>query len=128
MMDEIMTKSYDKATASGTRIWDSTLFTAPNALGPEAAEATLVPLPDASGASDKWYNDVDDYQGYIRRASTPVLGNFTVNDSVYYVTEANLNVRVNYQTTLKRVVIRITHPNMRYPVVLQDLMVYRRFF
>ena len=128
MMDEIMTKSYDQATAGGARIYDSTLFTAPGALGPSGAESGLVPLPDPSGLSDKWYNDIDDYNGYNRRASTPILGNFTVKDSVYYVSESNLNVKVNYQTNLKRIVIIVTHRNMRYPLSLTDLVVYRKFF
>jgi hypothetical protein len=128
MMDEIMTKSYDAITAAGTRVWDSTLFTAPGALGPSGAETGLVPLPDPSGLSDKWYNDVDDYNGYIRRASTPILGNFTVRDSVYYVSESNLNVKVNHQTSLKRIVVVVTHRNMRYSLYLYDLYIYRKFF
>ena len=128
MMDEIMTKSYDQVTANGTRIWDSTLFTDPGALGPSGAESGLVPLPDPSGLSDRYYNDVDDYHGYTRRASTPVLGNFTVRDSVYYVSEANLDVKVNHETSFKRIVIVVTHRNMRYSLYLRDLVVYRKFF
>ena len=128
MLDEIMTKSYDAVTANGTRIYDSTLFTAANTLGPSAAELSLVPTPDGNNLSEKWYNDVDDYQGYVRRANTPILGTFTVKDTVYYVTEANLNLKVNHQTNLKRIVVTITHPNMSTPVVLQDLVVYRKFF
>ena len=128
MIDEAMTKSFDAVTANGTRIYDSTLFTPNDQLGPSGTESALVPLPDTSNKSDKYYNDFDDYNNYSRTVNTPVLGQFTVVDSVYYVSLSNLNAKVNYRTNLKRIVVKVTHPDMSYPVYLSDVMVYRKFF
>ncbi len=127
MIDEIMTKSYDAVTANGTRIYDST-FTVPDQLGPSAAENLLVPKPDVSNLSDKYYNDVDDYHLYSRIVSTPILGDFTLSDTVYYVSQDNMDVKVNYRTNLKKITVAIRHRNMSYPVVLSDVVVYRTFF
>src|SRR5881296_3614483 len=61
MIDEIMTKSYDAATANGTRVYDSTGFTATGSLGCNGSEASQVPQPDVSSPfnSIQYYNDVD---------------------------------------------------------------------
>ena len=128
MIDEIMRKSFDAATATGTRVYDSTKFTAPNALGPSASEKSHVAAIDTVNASDRWFNDVDDYDLYKRISSTPVLGKFSVLDSVYYVTETDPDARSGYQTNFKKVVITVTHPNMSYPLILSDVVVYRKYF
>ena len=130
MIDEIETKSYDAATANGTRIFDSTLFTAPNALGPSNTEQSNVLLPDTSSPfkSDKYYNDMDDYHKYTRIVSTPVMGKFTVLDTVYYGTEANPDTKSNIQTNYKKIIVTVTHANMSYPLKLSDIVVYRKYF
>jgi len=131
MIDEVMTKSYDASTAGGSRVWDSTQFTSPAALGPNATETGNVgTLPDSSTPfrSDKYYNDVDDYNNYSRVVKTPILGKFTVVDTVYYLTEANLNVKSSSQTYYKKVLVTVRHPNMSFALQLSDVSVYRRYF
>src|SRR6266852_2315305 len=93
MIDEIMTKSYDAATANGTKVYNPSAFTVAASLGPNGVEASNVPQPDVSNPfkSVQYYNDVDDYNNYQRKVSTPILGTFTVVDTVFYVSEANPN-------------------------------------
>ena len=129
MIDEILTKSYDLATVT-QKVYDPTLFTAASGLGPNSTETSNVPLPDAATPfkSYKYYNDVDDYNGYRRTASTPLLGKFTIVDTVYYVSESNPNQKLSTQTFFKKIVVTVRHPNMSYPLQMSDLAVYRRYF
>lgn len=153
MLDEIMKKSYDLATVSGAKVFDSTEFTAASGLGPSGAEIALVSLPDSlkrTGSnppsidslfrSDKYFNDVDDYNGYKRTAYSTTMGNFSIIDTVIYVTEANPNIKSNTQTFYKKVIVTVRHPNMyppsvsfgrwdgRYFLQISDVCVYRRYF
>ena len=131
MIDEAMKKAYDAATAGGVRIYDSTQFTPANMLGPSSTEAANVgTLPDTSNPfrSDTYYNDVDDYNNYSRLVSTPIMGQFTVVDTVCYLNETNLNLTATTQTCYKRITVTVRHPNMSFPLQLSDVAVYRRYF
>src|SRR5712672_1725508 len=80
MLDEALKKDYDLATVGGVKIYDSTAFTSSGGLGPSGTEIGNVSLPDSirrpglnlppsidsTFRSDKYYNDVDDYNGYKR--------------------------------------------------------------
>src|SRR5258707_14562805 len=130
MIDEIMTKSYDAVTANGTKVYDSTAFTATASLGCSGTEASQVPQPDVSNPfnSIQYYNDVDDYNNYQRKVSTPILGTFTVVDTVFYVSETDPNVTSTPQTYYKKVVVTVRHSNMSYPLQISDVVVYRKYF
>jgi hypothetical protein len=130
MIDEIETKSYDAATAGGTKVYDPSNFTAPASLGCNASEASSVPQPDVSTPfkSVAFYNDVDDYQNYRRVMVTPVMGPFTVVDTVVYVSEDNPDTKLNTQTFYKRITVTVTHANMSYPLKLTDVAIYRKYF
>ena len=128
MLDEIMTKSYDMATVSGARIYDSTLFTTPDALGPNATEASQVGTLDLVEGSKKYFNDVDDYNKYQRIASTPILGKFLVVDTVYYVNELYPDEKSSTQTNFKKIEVTVRHANMSYPLKISDIAVYRKYF
>ena len=128
MLDEIFTKSFDAATANGTRIYDSTLFTPLGGLGASGAELSHVASPDLVDASEMYFNDVDDYNGYTRITFTPVLGKFLVRDTVYYVQKTNPDYPAPGQTSFKKIVVSVSHANMRYPMVISDIAVYRKYF
>jgi hypothetical protein len=130
MIDEVMTKSYDAATANGTKVYNASDFTASASLGCNASEASSVPQPDVSTPfkSIQFYNDVDDYDGYRRTVSTPILGSFTVKDTVIYVSESNPDQRSFTQTFYKKIIVTVTHTNMSYPLKLSDVIVYRKYF
>jgi len=148
MLDEIMTQSFDSATVSGARVWDSTKFTPIARLGTETSpginEVTAVSLPeppDTSVAyySTRKYNDVDDYNNYRRYYYSSALGLFAVIDTVYYVQETNPDQKSTGQTNYKKIVVTVRHPNLviqgsynawqgRYYVQLSNVAVYRRYF
>lgn len=136
MIDEIQTKSYDLATAGGAKVYDSTAFTSPSELGPSSTESHNVPLPEPPDTTTPYksiskvtgYNDVDDYNGYTRKAYSSLLGTFTVVDTVYYVSESNPNQKSSTQTFYKKIIVTVRHPNMSSPLQLSDIAVYRRYF
>jgi hypothetical protein len=145
MLDEILTQSYDAVTAAGTQVFDSTGFTAAGSLGPNGTEATSVPLPEPPDTavaykSLKYYNDVDDYNGYKRLAYTTSMGTFSIIDSVFYVQESDPSQKSAMQTFYKKVVVTIRHKNMyptgtaydqwagKYYLQVSDVAVYRRYF
>ncbi len=132
MLDEVMSKSYDARTADGTVIFVASDFTSAGSLGCNATEASNVPQPEPPDTarpykSLKYYNDVDDYNNYKRYAFTS-MGTFTLIDTVFYVQETNPDQMVSVQTFAKKVVVTVTHPNMKYALQLSNVAVYRRYF
>jgi hypothetical protein len=128
MIDEIMIKNFDAATASG-KVYNAADLTAAGGLGCSGAENSAVPRPDTYPyKSVAGYNDVDDYHRYTRIAVTPRMGNFIVTDTVYYVFESNPDAYSSDQTFFKKVVVTVRHPNMNSPLQLSDVAVYRRYF
>jgi hypothetical protein len=145
MLDEVLANPFDAVTADGTKIYDSTKFTASGSLGPSGTESSNVPLPEPPDTavpyrSLKYYNDVDDYNGYKRVAFASSMGPFSIIDTVYYTTESNPDQVSAYQTFYKKVVVTVRHRNMyppgvpydqwagKYCVRLSDVAVYRRYF
>ncbi len=145
MIDEIMTKAFDEKVADGTKVFnDSSQFTPTALFGPSGAEAASVPLPEPPDTaspykSDKYYNDVSDYQYYRRYVFTP-MGTFAVIDTIYYVSETNPDQMTIPQSFHKKIVVTVRHPNLNAPDVgytpwsgpyyfqLSDVSVYRRYF
>jgi hypothetical protein len=138
MLDEILSKSFDQKTANGTRIFypaDMSSY-----LGYDGGTEFFV-KPDSSylGAfkSLTKYNDVDDYNGYWRIVTNARLGQFTIRDTVQYVSETCPDsVKLSTQQTFyKRVTVYITSPYLTkdkngnvFPLVMRDLAVYRKYF
>ena len=59
---------------------------------------------------------------------TPVMGPFTVTDTVDYVSESSPDVVSNARTFYKRITVTVTHANMSYPLKLTDVAIYRKYF
>jgi len=127
MIDEVMTKSYDNATVT-EKVYHEADLTDAEGLGCSSTERYNVPQPDTTLKSMKYYNDVDDYHGYTRVFSTPLMGKFTIKDTVFYVIEANPDQKSLGETFHKKVVVTVTHPNLLRPLQLSDVVVYRRYF
>lgn len=128
MIDEIMTKSYDAYTVSA-KVYASDQFTPASSLGPNATESSQVTQPDTSPfKSVNGFNDVDDYNLYRRTVVNARMGNFTVLDSVFYVSESNPNQKIFTRTFHKKVVVTVSHRNMAKPLQISDIAVYRRYF
>lgn len=145
MMDEVLPRSFDQAATSGTVIYQMSLMTAPNALGPEGAEIFLMTQADFDSSywdgptfydfkSKSRFNDVDDYNGYRRLVFDSRLGYFSVYDTVKYCSEFQPDRDTTSQTYYKKVTVVVTHPNLprtetdTSKIILRGLAIYRQFF
>lgn len=115
LLTEIMTKRFDEyATSTDSWYADVTDFSTP--LGPFPWEASNV---NPSGTPDRWnpyrsvttsyFNDVDDYHGYKRTATSGGLPGFLLTVQVYYVDTTNLELASVSRTYYKRIVVTVTN-------------------
>ena len=108
LIEEIKQKAFDAATVKFPTTNPEDLTPA-NSLGPGGWEV----YPN--------YNDIDDFNGYIRPVSAPHAENYSVTCEVCYVDVDNPDLKVMTQTFYKRVRVTITSPYMRSPIVLSML-------
>lgn len=127
MIDEINTKSFDEATVAAPKYTVSAL-TAPASLGRDGSGENVILDSGAVFLSKTLFDDIDDYNGYTRRVKSSTLDFYTVRDSVYYVTEADLTVPSTTQTFYKRIEVVVTNANLLFPVKMTSLYAYRRYF
>lgn len=115
LLTEIMTKRYDEyATSSDS--WYANTSDFSTTLGPFAWEAAYV---NPGGTADRWnpyrsittsyFNDVDDYNGYKRTATSGGLPGFLLTVEVYYVSTSNLELPSVSRTYYKRIVVTVTN-------------------
>ncbi len=105
LIEEIKQKAFDAATVKFPTTNPEDLTPA-DGLGPWSGEY----YPN--------YNDIDDFNGYIRPVSAPHAENYSVICEVCYVDADNPDQKVMTQTFYKRVRVTITSPYMRSPIVL----------
>jgi hypothetical protein len=60
--------------------------------------------------SKKWFNDIDDYDGYQRTVDYGNIKGFIVNVKVYYVTATSPDIRTLSRTNFKKVEVTVSHP------------------
>jgi hypothetical protein len=93
----------------------------------------LVHLPDSSFTGNyksiNGYNDVDDYDGYTRIVGADTtngirIGGYVLTVRVFYVDPSNPDVKVNYQTNVKRIEIDVEHPQYLPKITYSSLMAY----
>jgi hypothetical protein len=142
MLDEVLFNDFDQSTTNNVRAFDYNDITPVASLGPDGSGEAItgnVDVEDTLKVNDfqskTKFNDVDDYNGYKRKAWNTRLGWFDVSVKVSYVDESNPDALSSTPTFYKRVVVTVTHPNMItdsqgkiIPMVLKDLSIYRRYF
>lgn len=105
LIEEIKQKAFDAATVKFPTTNPEDL-TAPTNLGHGWWET----YPN--------YNDIDDYNGFIKTVSAPHAENYVVKCSVWYVNGDNPDQRMTVQTFYKKVQVTVTSPYMRNPIKL----------
>ena len=105
LIEEIKQKAFDAATVKFPTTNPEDLTPADN-------------LGHAYGEVYPNYNDIDDFNGYVRPVSAPHAENYSVICEVCYVDADNPDQKVMTQTFYKRVRVTITSPYMRSPIVL----------
>jgi hypothetical protein len=102
----------------------ASLFDDPTAMGTSAGtENNVMPggNPDTAvyrsirGDSPSWFDDVDDYKGYVRTANSADISGYRLTVNVYYVNKVIVNgslsiVTASFQTYYKEIDVSVTHP------------------
>ena len=124
LITEIQTKKFDSQyNASYTGMQPTSQFDPPSAMGPGTTASNYVnpggaadtyPYKSVRGDNPTYYfDDVDDYNGYIRSANTSTLTGFTLTVSVYYVYPSNTDLKSNWSAQYTKR-IDVTVSNSKY--------------
>jgi hypothetical protein len=77
----------------------------------------VAPYKSIRGNSSSWFDDVDDYIGYVRTANSADISGYTLTVNVYYVMRVHLTSptrdtieTASFQTYYKRIDVSVTHP------------------
>jgi len=112
MLEEIQTRAFDEATVS-------TFVTDPSEL------SNVVLMGKESGEVDSTqFDDVDDFNGYLRTFTLPRLGDFDTSVDIYYIDEANPDNEVFVKTFTKRIDISITNAFLPDTLVINKIISY----
>ena len=125
VIDEAKTKSFDQVTVSTVPSSPSVL-TSPLALGTDGGEAIAAPDTAIGGTylSISRFNDVDDYNGYVRRSSTARATEYVVTATVTYADPLAPDSALGAPSFCKRLTVTVTSAYLPGPVTLQHAFVY----
>ena len=96
-IDEASGKAFDENTVNNAVATTASLTTN---LGPESGETT-------NPVSSAKFDDFDDYNGMVRIDTVPGVDIFTTRTKVYYVSDANPDVKVSSPTWFKRMDVMV---------------------
>ncbi len=112
LINKISTKSFDQGTV-GNPVFNSSLLTPANALGPEPGETAAT------------YNDVDDYNNYTEADTTPRAGIFNISVSVNYVDDNNPNtILTSITSRTKRIQVAVFNSFMKDTLYMYSYKCY----
>lgn len=112
IIEEAKTRHFDVAVESGPATNPPNDFTYPG--GPRYDEH----YPN--------FSDVDDYNGLTKTINTSRV-NYTINVTVGYVQETNLNTIVSFKTFHKKMTVTVSSPYITSNVVLSHVFSYYEF-
>jgi hypothetical protein len=126
VIDEAKTKAFDEKTVGGpVSVRDS--LTSSSLFGKDGSGET-VPVPDTLSAngfiSNTKFDDVDDYNGYQRRATTTRTGPLTVSAVVQYASETFPDSTLSARAYCKLMTVTVTGPQLAVPVSIQYAFTY----
>lgn len=105
LIEEIKVKSFDKSTTEFPTTNVLSLTSSAN-LGPDAGET----YPN--------YNDIDDYNNFVRNIDAPHTEGYSVMCVIQYVEENNPNNVSSSQTFYKKATVTVTNIYLSYPITL----------
>lgn len=109
MIEEIKQRAFDEETTTFRSINPDEL-TESLYLGPESGETNVI-----------FYDDIDDFNGYVKPVSLPHAENYNVSCTVNYINPQNPDQISLSQTFFKRVRVTVTSPYLRNPVTLTQI-------
>jgi hypothetical protein len=110
LIEEIKQKAFDEQTVEWRAIPEDELTPIAN-FAPEVRDAGETENPST-------WDDIDDYNGYVKQISTPHVENYSLMSSVDYVSATDQDEVSNVQTYFKRVTVRVGSPYLSHPVRL----------
>ena len=134
VIDEAKTKAFDEKTDTAA-VASVDLLTAPTSLGTDGAAET-VPKPDTLFPGSPYtsssrgyrstykFNDVDDYNKYIRLVNTQRAEGFTINVKVNYADETDPDPQRMVRTYCKKMTVTVTSPFLADAVTLYYAFTY----
>ena len=108
LLAEIRSKKFDQKVVDlpDSTVLKSEQFTSYNFLGPDAAKDSSIVMPDSGNyQSMRAYNDIDDYNGYVRTVRMQNSAVYHLDVVVYYVSDSDLENESYIQQYLKKVMI-----------------------
>lgn len=120
VIDEAKMKAFDESTIAGP-VASADSLTPASMLGRDGtAEAVANPdTPTHSGAASfAKFDDIDDYDGYVRVVNTPRAENYSVATTVVYASETSPNSTSSTRTFCKRMTVTVTSPYISVPITL----------
>jgi hypothetical protein len=126
LIDEAKAKAFDEHTIGGSVTLPSSM-TAAGLLGRDGG-IEAVSDPDTANddhcASFVRFDDVDDYDGYIRLVNTPRAEGYRISSAVQYASVTSPDSTMATQTFCKRMVVTVTSPYFAQPVQLMYAFTY----
>lgn len=126
VIDEAKTKAFDQKTVTKA-VPSRDSLTLSLQLGKDGF-AEAIPNPDTLTStgykSNIRFNDVDDYNGYIRLVNTNRAGGYRIVVNVDYMSEGDPNVPSVQRTYCKRIRVTVSSPFTPQPVALTYLFTY----
>ncbi len=126
VIDEAKAKAFDEITISDS-VTSPTDLTSANLLGRDGFGES-VSNPDTAQAdqcqSFSQFDDLDDYNGYVRLVNTPRAEGYRVSASVSYASVTYPDSVKSSQTFCKRMVVTVTSPYFPQPVQLMYAFTY----
>lgn len=113
LMNEIIRKKFDSRADTSSYYQQPWEFD--YAMGPSSTASNYVNPggePDTypyRSVTTSYFDDVDDYNGYVRSATAGNLTGFILRVRVYYVRQSNPNYSSSSQTYLKKVVVTVSN-------------------
>ena len=75
-----------------------------------AGNPDVAPYKSVRGDSPNCFDDVGDYNGYVRTANSADISGYTLTVKVYYVSKNDPDSPSGAQTYYKRIDVNVTHP------------------
>ena len=110
LIEEIKQKAFDEQTVEWRAIPEDQLTPYFN-FAPEVRDAGETEDPST-------WDDIDDYNGYVKQISTPHVENYSVMTTVDYVSASNPDITSLTQSYFKRITVRVSSPYISHPVIL----------
>ncbi len=118
LISEILTKKFD-AQVNYSYYQNRSEFVPVSSLGPSTNAHNYVnpggapdvaPYKSIPGSTSDYFDDVDDYHGYVRTANATDISGYRLTVSVYYIKKSSPNSVSSDQQYYKRIDVIVSHP------------------